>query len=492
MASQNFILVIAYVLMTWVLQSANIKALSTVYMSKKKITVSDSMGSVEIPADALYQAQTQRALDNFKISSLRLPDAVIQALALIKKACAETNFELGKLDQPRQQVIQQAAESIISGSYADQFAIDVFQTGSGTSSNMNVNEVIATLASNEDLKVHPNDHVNMGQSSNDVFPSAIHIAAALRIHEQLLPALQTLEAALAERMRQHQQTIKTGRTHLMDAMPVSLAQEISAWASQLKNDRYRIQTTLTRLQQLAIGGTAVGTGVNTPVDFGQRVCEKLQAASGIRFIPMENLFEGLSTQNTTLELSGQLRVLATSLTKISNDLRWMNSGPLTGLGEIQLEALQPGSSIMPAKVNPVIPEAVLMASAQVIGNDTTISLAAQSGNFQLNVMLPVIAYNLLQSIEIISNSNLHLARAIDTFTVNNDAMRQNLAFNPILVTALNPIIGYQQAAEIAKKALRDKRPILEIALEMTDIEEARLKTLLDPANLIHNYSENAD
>ena len=461
-------------------------------MSKQKITVSDSMGSVEIPADALYQAQTQRALDNFKISSLCLPDAVIHALAAIKKACAETNFELEKLDGPRQQAIQQAAESIISGKHADQFAVDVFQTGSGTSSNMNVNEVIATLASKDELDVHPNDHVNMGQSSNDVFPSAIHVAAALRIHEHLLPALQSLEDALDRRMQQHRQTIKTGRTHLMDAMPVSLAQEISAWASQLKNDRYRIQTTLTRLQQLAIGGTAVGTGVNTPADFGQRVCDKLQAASGIRFVPMDNLFEGLSTQNTTLELSGQLRVLATSLTKISNDLRWMNSGPLTGLAEIQLEAIQPGSSIMPAKVNPVIPEAVLMAAAQVIGNDTTISLAAQSGNFQLNVMLPVIAYNLLQSIEIISNANLHLARAIDSFTVNSDAMAQNLTFNPILVTALNPLIGYQQAAEIAKKALREKRPILEIALEMTNIDEATLKALLNPANLVQNHPENAD
>ena len=474
-------------------QSADIKqSFHRHAMSKKKITVSDSMGTVEIPADALYQAQTQRALDNFKISPLRLPDAVIHALALIKKACAETNYQLGKLDQPRQQAIQQAAQSIISGKHADQFAIDVFQTGSGTSSNMNVNEVIATLASNEKLAVHPNDHVNMGQSSNDVFPSAIHIAAALEIHEHLLPSLQTLEAALAGRMQQHQQTIKTGRTHLMDALPVSLAQEISAWASQLKNDRYRIQTTLTRLQQLPVGGTAVGTGVNTPADFGQQVCDKLRSASGIRFMPMENLFEGLSTQNTTLELSGQLRVLATSLTKISNDLRWMNSGPLTGLGEIQLEALQPGSSIMPAKVNPVIPEAVLMAAAQVIGNDTTISLAALSGNFQLNVMLPVIAYNLLQSIDIISNANLHLARAIDAFTVNSDTMAQNLAFNPILVTALNPIIGYQKAAEIAKTALRLKRPILEVALEMTDIDEARLKALLDPANLVQNFPENTD
>lgn len=461
-------------------------------MGKKRITVSDSMGSVEIPADALYQAQTQRALDNFKISSLRLPDAVIHALASIKKACAETNLELGKLDQPRQRSIQQAAESIISGKYADQFAIDVFQTGSGTSSNMNVNEVIATLASNAKLSVDPNDHVNMGQSSNDVFPSAIHVAAALNIHEKLLPALQTLETALDTRMQQHLQTIKTGRTHLMDAMPVSLGQEISAWASQLKNDRYRIQTTLTRLQQLAIGGTAVGTGVNTPADFGQRVCDKLLSASGVRFKPMDNLFEGLSTQNTTLELSGQLRVLATSLTKISNDLRWMNSGPLTGLGEIQLEALQPGSSIMPAKVNPVIPEAVLMAAAQVIGNDTTISLAAQSGSFQLNVMLPVIAYNLLQSIEIITNANLHLARAIDTFTVNSDTMAQNLAFNPILVTALNPVIGYRQAAEIAKTALSQNRPILEVALEMTDIDEVRLKTLLNPANLVQNHPEKAE
>jgi fumarate hydratase class II len=450
------------------------------------------MGTVEIPADALYQAQTQRALNNFKISSLRLPDAVIHALASIKKACAETNFELNKLDQPREQAIQRAAESIISGKFADQFPVDVFQTGSGTSSNMNLNEVIATLASSEALSVHPNDHVNMGQSSNDVFPSAIHIAAALKIHEQLLPSLQVLETALVERMQQHQQTIKTGRTHLMDAMPVSLGQEISAWASQLKNDRYRIQTTLTRLQQLTIGGTAVGTGVNTPADFGQRVCEKLRIANGIRFMPMENLFEGLSTQNTTLELSGQLRVLATSLTKICNDLRWMNSGPLTGLGEIQLEALQPGSSIMPAKVNPVIPEAVLMVAAQVIGNDTTISLAAQSGNFQLNVMLPVIAYNLLQSIEIISNANLHLAKAIDSFIVNGDAMAQNLAFNPILVTALNPVIGYQQAAEVAKTALQQKRPILEVALEMTNIDESRLKELLDPMSLVQNHSEKAD
>ena len=461
-------------------------------MPKKKIKVTDSMGTVEIPADALYQAQTQRALDNFKISSLRLPQAMIRALALVKKACVETNLDLEKIDQARGQAIAQAADLIIAGKHKDQFCIDVFQTGSGTSSNMNVNEVIASLASTRALQVHPNDHVNMGQSSNDVFPSAIHIAAAEMIHEQLLPASQMLEIALEKRIEQHHETIKTGRTHLMDAMPISLGQEISGWASQLKNDRYRIQTALSRLQQLAIGGTAVGTGINTPPDFGARVCEKLHLTTGIRFKQMENLFEGLSTQNTALEVSGQLRVIATSLTKVCNDLRWMNSGPLTGLGEIQLEALQPGSSIMPAKVNPVIPEAVLMAAAQVIGNDSTIALAAQSGNFQLNVMLPVISYNLLQSIEILGNAIRHLVSVIESMSVNSENMAQNLSFNPILVTALNPIIGYQKAAEIAKAALGQNRPILEVALEMTDIDEARLRQLLDPGNLVGNQRQEPD
>ena len=461
-------------------------------MSKKKIKVTDSMGPVEIPADALYQAQTQRALDNFRISGLKLPQSMIRALALLKKACAETNLDLEKIDQPLAEAIQQAADRVISGQHDDQFSIDVFQTGSGTSSNMNVNEVIATLASTRTLAVHPNDHVNMGQSSNDVFPSAIHVAAAIQVHEQLLPSIQILETALNERLEQHRQTIKTGRTHLMDAMPITVAQEISGWASQIKTDRYRIQTALGRLQQLAIGGTAVGTGINTPADFGQRVCEKLHASTGIRFVRMENLFEGLSTQNTALEVSGQLRVLATSLTKICNDLRWMNSGPLTGLGEIQLQPLQPGSSIMPAKVNPVIPEAVLMAAAQIVGNDCTIALAAQSGNFQLNVMLPVIAYNLLQSIEILGNAMQHLSKAIETMSINDEIMAQNLSFNPILVTALNPILGYQKSAEIAKAALEQKRPILEVAIEMTDIDEASLKQLLDPANLVKNHQEDTD
>lgn len=447
------------------------------------------MGTVEIPAGALYQAQTQRALDNFKISSLRLPAILVRAIALIKQASAEINVELGKLDAERGEAIAAAAATIAAGEHADQFPIDIFQTGSGTSSNMNLNEVIATLASRENLQVDPNDHVNMGQSSNDVVPSAIHVAASLGIHEQLLPAIQRLEAAVARRIEQHRDTIKTGRTHLMDAMPISLAQEMSAWASQLKHDRYRLQTGLTRLQQLPIGGTAVGTGINTSADFGTRACAGLLASTGIRFMPMENLFEGLSTQNTSLEVSGQLRVLATSLTKISNDLRWMNSGPLTGLGEIRLKALQPGSSIMPAKVNPVIPEAVLMVAAQVNGNDATITHAAQSGNFQLNVMLPLIAYNLLQSIEILANACDHLGRAIDDFSVNHEVMAQNLARNPILATALNPVIGYRKAAEIAKQALQQNRPILEVAVEMTDIDESTLEELLDPGELARGPRE---
>jgi fumarate hydratase, class II len=459
-------------------------------MSDDKIEVQDSMGSVSVPADALYQAQTQRALDNFQISTLRLPQALIRALARIKQACAEVNLEQGQLDSQRAGAIAAAAAAIAAGEHAREFAIDVFQTGSGTSSNMNLNEVIATLASSDELAVHPNDHVNMGQSSNDVFPSSIHLAAACEVHEQLLPAVQALEQALLRRSELLADTIKTGRTHLMDALPISMGQEISAWASQLRNDRYRIQTTLTRLQQLAIGGTAVGTGVNTSADFGERVCTRLAAATGIRFSTMDNRFEGLSTQNTSLELSGQLRVLSTSLTKISNDLRWMNSGPLAGLGEIGLQPLQPGSSIMPAKVNPVIPEAVLMAAAQCVGNDATISLAAQSGNFQLNVMLPVIAYNLLQSIEILANSCRHLVPVIENFSVNDDVLGRSLAQNPILVTALNPLIGYRKAADIAKAAVQQKRPILDVAIEMSGIDEATLRELLDPGNLARNQLEN--
>ena len=458
-------------------------------MSDDSVEMQDSMGKVRVPADALYQAQTQRALDNFRISPLVLPNSFIRALARIKQAAAETNLALGKLDEARAAAIAEAAEAIVEGKHAEQFPIDVFQTGSGTSTNMNLNEVIATLASRDGVDVHPNDHVNMGQSSNDVFPSAIHVAAAIATHEDLLPALRKLQQSLGHRGSELAQTVKTGRTHLMDAMPVSLGQEISAWESMIRSDCYRLQTSLTRLQQLALGGTAVGTGVNTPPEFGDQACARLSVSTGIRFTPMQNRFEALSTQNTALELSGQLRVLATSLGKISNDLRWMNSGPLSGLGEIRLKALQPGSSIMPAKVNPVIPEAVMMATAQCVGNDATIAQAAQSGNFQLNVMLPVIAYNLLQSIELMSNAALHLVDVIDSFEVNPEHLARNLAMNPILVTALNPLIGYEQAAKIAKTALAQNRPILEVAVEMTELDESELARLLDPLALLENESE---
>ena len=444
----------------------------------------DSLGEIQVPVDALYKAQTQRAVDNFPVSGLRLPRGMISALGLIKKSCAKVNADLGKLDKHRAAAIQKSAEKLISGAVDEHFPIDVFQTGSGTSSNMNANEVIATLASTQKNPVHANDHVNMGQSSNDVFPSAIHVAGCIAIHENLLPALQHLEQVINVKSESCAGIVKTGRTHLMDAMPVTLGQEMSGWASQIRNGRYRIQSSLTRLQKLAQGGTAVGTGINTTADFGERVCQSLYDITGIRFSQMENLFEGLSTQDTAVETSGQLRVLAVSLMKIANDLRWMNSGPLAGLGEISLPALQPGSSIMPGKVNPVIPEAVAMACAQVIGNDSTIAIAGQSGNFQLNVMMPLIAYNLLQSIDILSNSSRILAdKAIRDFSVNSDQLDKTLSQNPVLVTALNSVIGYELGAEIAKNAYRQKRPVLEVALEMTDIDEQELRRLLDPLHL---------
>jgi fumarate hydratase class II len=324
----------------------------------------------------------------------------------------------------------------------------------------------------------------MGQSSNDVFPGAIHIAASIAIHERLLPALLMLEQAITDKSESWAELVKTGRTHLMDAMPLTLGQELSAWASQIKNGRYRIQSTLTRLQKLALGGTAVGTGINTPADFGERVALSLKHMTGIRFSQMENLFEGLSSQDTAVETSGQLKVMAVSLMKIANDLRWMNSGPLAGLGELTLPAIQPGSSIMPGKVNPVVPEAVAMTCAQIIGNDSTITIAGQSGNFQLNVMLPVIAYNLLQSIDILANASQTLAqKVIIGLVANSDRLELTLAQNPVLVTALNPVIGYELGAKIAKAAYQQKRPVFEVALEMTDLDEKELKKLLDPAAL---------
>jgi fumarate hydratase class II len=445
----------------------------------------DSLGSLDVPADALWGAQTQRAVQNFPPSGLRMPRAFIRALALIKHAAAGANAELGDLPPPVAKAIQQASLEAAAGRHDNQFPVDVFQTGSGTSSNMNANEVIATLATRIlGAAVHPNDQVNMSQSSNDVVPTAIHVSAALVLGEHLLPALHRLREVLAARCAEFADVVKTGRTHLMDAMPITLAQELSAWVSQIAAAESRLSSVTPRLYALAQGGTAVGTGINARPQFGAVFARHLANSTKIAFRPSENYFEALSSQDTAVELSGQLKVLSVSLMKIANDLRWMNSGPLAGLAEIALPALQPGSSIMPGKVNPVVAESVTMIAAQVIGNDATITLAGQSGNFQLNVMLPVIAYDLLQSLELLGIACRNLAdNAIKGFTVNRDRMNDALARNPILVTALNPLIGYEKGAAIAKKAYREGRPILDVAAEMTDLSIDELRRLLDPKSL---------
>jgi fumarate hydratase class II len=446
----------------------------------------DSLGEVRVPEAALYGAQTQRAIDNFSIGGMPMPAAFIRSLGLIKAAAARANQQLGELDGEMAQAIYSAAMAIADGEYLEQFPVDVFQTGSGTSTNMNANEVIARLASAElGETVHPNDHVNCSQSSNDVIPTAIHVSASLALDSHLLPALQQLKAAIAARESELGGLVKTGRTHLMDAMPLRFAQELSGWRAQLSLAQQRIDDTQQRLCRIAQGGTAVGTGINADADFAELFAGHLTELSGLSFAPTDNFFAALSSQDTAVELSGQLRVLAVALMKIANDLRWMNSGPLSGLGEISLKALQPGSSIMPGKVNPVIPEAVAMAAAQVIGNDAAVAIAGQSGNFQLNVMLPLIAHNILQSIALLANSCEALAdTAIRDFVVNTDVIDANLARNPILVTALNRTIGYSRAAEIAKRAYREGRPIVDVAAEMTELDEEQLAELLDPGKLL--------
>jgi len=454
-------------------------------MVNKTKTVSDSMGKLEVPADALYGAQTQRAVDNFPISGQPMPKAFIHALGLVKHACAAANYKLGLMDENVFRAIQHSADDVTDGLYDDQFPIDIFQTGSGTSTNMNANEVIATAATHDSgIEIHPNDHVNMSQSSNDVFPTTIHVSATIEISEQLLPALRYLTETLDAKAQQHEHIVKTGRTHLMDAMPVTMGQEIAAWSTQVSTCINRIEDSLERLHAIPQGGTAVGTGINCHEDFGQHVADVLYSETGITFTSMTNKFVGLATQDSAVEMSGQLNTLATTLMKIANDLRWMNSGPLAGIGEIALPALQPGSSIMPGKVNPVIPEAVAMVCAQVMGNHTTVTIAGQSGSFQLNVMLPVIANSLLQSIQLLTNSATVLAdKAISGFTVNQENIETTLDKNPILVTALNRVIGYEKGAAIAKKAYQEKRAIFEVAIEETDLSEDELERLLNPATL---------
>ncbi|MCS6845903.1 MAG: class II fumarate hydratase [Caldilineales bacterium] len=446
----------------------------------------DSMGPVEVPADALYGAQTMRAVHNFPVSGLRFPRSFIRALALIKLAAAQVNLAMGRLDPKLAEAIVQAAQEVADGRWDDHFPIDVFQTGSGTSTNMNANEVIANRAIQilggelGSKLVHPNDHVNMSQSSNDVIPTAIHVAAYLEVETALLPALRHLHEALQAKAVEFDDVLKTGRTHLMDAMPVRLGQEFSGYAAQIEAGIERVQATLPRLAELALGGTAVGTGVNAVPGFAAAVAQRLSEMTGLPFREAENHFAAQAAMDTAVELSGQLKTVAVSLMKISNDLRWMNSGPIAGLGEIALPDLQPGSSIMPGKVNPVIPEAVMMVCAQVFGNDVAVTVAGQSGNFELNVMLPVLAYNLLQSITLLANASRILAdKAIAGARANRERMLNLVDKNPILATALNPVIGYDRAAQVVKKAYAEGRTVKEVVVELGFLSEEEATRLLD-------------
>lgn len=445
----------------------------------------DSLGEVQVPANALYKAQTQRAVDNFPISGITFPRSFLRALGLVKAACAQANEDLGLMEKDMSAAIQQTSNAVAEGKHDGQFPVDIFQTGSGTSSNMNANEVIASLAT-EGLgrEVHPNDHVNMSQSSNDVIPTAMNVGAYLEARDHLLPGLKHLQNTLDTKATEVDDVVTTGRTHLMDAMPVRMSQELGGWSAQVSKGQARVEAALERVRQLAIGGTAVGTGINAHPEFGARVAAILAERTGQPFIPNPNLFESISAADSLVELSGQLKTVATSLMKIANDLRWMNSGPIAGISEIVLPGLQPGSSIMPGKINPVIPEAVMMVCAQVTGNDVTINIAGGHGNFQLNVMLPVIAYNVLQSETLIGNASRALAdKAIAGFTVNRERIASLVDKNPILVTALNPVIGYELGAKVAKTAYAEGRSLKDVALELTDLTEERLDEILDPANL---------
>ena len=436
----------------------------------------DTMGEVRVPKDALYRAQTQRAVENFPISGERLSPHHIAALGQIKRAAALANLELGVIDQPTSDAIVAAAQEVIDGRHDDQFPIDVFQTGSGTSSNMNANEVIATIASNASgLKIHPNDHVNASQSSNDVFPSSIHIAAYQAVDEVLLPGLRTLEASLAAKAEEFRDVVKSGRTHLMDATPITLGQEFSGYASQLTHGIARVEATLPHLAELPLGGTAVGTGINTPEGFSARVIELIAENTGLPLREADNHFEAQAAQDSLVELSGALRTVAVSLVKVSNDLRWMSSGPRTGIGEIHLPDLQPGSSIMPGKVNPVLPEATVQVAAQVIGNDAAITFAGAQGNFELLVMLPVMAANLLQSVNILGNVTRVLAqRCVDGIVANVETCLRHAESSPSIVTPLNRIIGYENAAKIAKHSVKAGITVRQAAIDLGFVERGEI------------------
>ncbi|MEV0023537.1 class II fumarate hydratase [Streptomyces atroolivaceus] len=438
----------------------------------------DSMGEVKVPSHAKWRAQTQRAVENFPISGQRLERAHIEALGRIKAAAAKVNAELKVLDPEIAGAIQEAAAEVVAGRWDEHFPVDVFQTGSGTSSNMNTNEVVATLATERlGREVHPNDHVNASQSSNDVFPSSIHIAATAAVTADLIPALEHLAAALERKSAEFAEVVKSGRTHLMDATPVTLGQEFGGYAAQIRHGVERLHASLPRLAELPLGGTAVGTGINTPPGFSAAVIAEVARSTGLPLTEARNHFEAQGARDGLVEASGQLRTVAVSLTKISNDLRWMASGPRTGLAEISLPDLQPGSSIMPGKVNPVIPEAVLMVAAQVTGNDATVAAAGAAGNFELNVMLPVIAKNLLESVRLLTNASRLLAdRTVDGITADVERARRYAESSPSVVTPLNKYIGYEEAAKVAKKSLADGTTIRETVLAGGYVERGDLTT----------------
>lgn len=452
-------------------------------------TEHDSMGEVQVPANALWRAQTQRAVENFPISGSTLEPEHTKAIAQVKAAAAKVNAELGVIDNAMAEAIQAAAREVIDGRHDDQFPIDVFQTGSGTSSNMNMNEVLASLASRAGLEVHPNDHVNASQSSNDTFPTSIHVAATSSTIHRLIPALDHLARALEAKAEEFKDVVKSGRTHLMDATPVMLGQEFGGYAAAIGFGIERLEASLPRVAELPLGGTAVGTGINTPPGFAAKVIAELASSTGLPFTEARNHFEAQGARDALVELSGQLKTIAVSITKICNDLRWMSSGPRTGLAEINLPDLQPGSSIMPGKVNPVLPEATLMVCAQVIGNDATVTVAGASGNFELNVMMPVLARNLLESIRLLSTSSRLLAdRCVDGITANEERMRTYAESSPSVVTPLNRYIGYENAAKVAKKSLAEEKTIKAVILEMGfvekgDLTEQQLDEALDVARM---------
>ncbi len=436
----------------------------------------DSMGEVRVPSHAKWRAQTQRAVENFPVSGQRLEPAHIAALARIKAAAAKVNAELGVIEKDMAEAISEAAGEVAAGRWDEHFPIDVFQTGSGTSSNMNANEVLATLATEKlGRSVHPNDHVNASQSSNDVFPSSIHIAATHGVVHDLIPALRHLEQALAAKAAEFAGVVKSGRTHLMDATPVTLGQEFGGYAAQVRLGIERLEASLPRLAELPLGGTAVGTGINTPPGFSARVISEVAAATGLPLTEARDHFEAQGARDGLVEASGQLRTIAVGLTKISNDIRWMGSGPRTGLTEIYLPDLQPGSSIMPGKVNPVIPEALCMVCAQVIGNDAAITFGGAAGNFELNVMLPMLARNLLESIRLLTNmSRLFADRCVAGITADEERCREFAESSPSVVTPLNRYLGYEEAAKVAKQALAERKTIKQVVIERGHVESGRL------------------